>query len=187
MKNKNNFFINFSIGFFLIILLFSIYQGYFVFMRQMYPLKYADFVEQYSAQYGLPEEFVYAVIHCESGFRPDAYRNDTESSGLMQLLPGTFDWLQTKTGEQLPERDIFDPQTNIRYGCLYLSMNLESYGSLELAAAAYHAGGGNVDKWLADGEYSKDGVTLEHIPFGDTGRYVEKVMKTCKIYKNLYF
>jgi len=156
-------------------------------MRQLYPTKYEDFVGQYSAQYGLPEEFVYAVIHCESGFRPDAHRYDTGASGLMQILPGTFSWLQTKTGEQLPDENIFDPQTNIRYGCLYLSMNLEDYGSLELAAAAYHAGGGNVDKWLADGEYSKDGVTLEHIPFGDTGRYVEKVMKVCEMYKNLYF
>ena len=63
---------------------------------------------------------------------------------------------------------------------------MEKYESEELALAAYHAGTGNVDKWLKDSEYSDDGKTLKDIPFPSTKKYVTKVIETKKIYQKLY-
>ena len=44
-------------------------------------------------------------------------------------------------------------------------------GIQETALAGYNAGHGNVSKWLADEEKSKDGLTLDEIPYGETKSY----------------
>ena len=54
------------------------------------------------------------------------------------------------------------------------------------ALAAYNAGFNNVDNWLLDEEYSKDGECLDKIPFEETEKYVNKVKNNYKIYKFLY-
>lgn len=71
--------------------------------------------------------------------------------------------------------DIFDPETNIRLGCWYLSKLYKEFGKLDLVIAAYNGGSGNVKKWLENNEYSKDGENLHDIPFKQTSKYVEKV------------
>jgi len=165
---------------------FAVFRGYGAFTQEMYPLQYTAMVEKYAAENGLDPYFVYAVIRTESGFNPNACHENTNASGLMQLLPSTFAWLQSKTGETLAPGQIFDPETNIRYGTFYLGLHFQKYGSTELAAAAYHAGPGKVDEWLADGEYSNDGVSLQDIPFKDTRHYVGKINQAYEKYKKLY-
>lgn len=154
-------------------------------LKSLYPLRYAEFVEVYSEENNLSPFFVYAVIKCESGFDKDAVSN-ADARGLMQLLPTSFDWLMTKTGEELSEDMLFDPETSIKYGCLLYGMFIEEFGSEPETVAAYHAGPGNVRKWLKDERYSHDGKTLYEIPFSKTNAYVERVMKTKAIYEKLY-
>jgi len=77
------------------------------------------------------------------------------------------------------------PADNIRLGCWYLRYLLDRYENRENALAAYNAGPGNVDKWLADENYAKDG-RLTNIPFGETARYVERVAWAYGIYTELY-
>ncbi len=154
-------------------------------LKSLYPIHYADFVEVYSKQNNLSEFFVYAVIKCESNFDKDAV-SYADARGLMQLLPSSFEWLMTKTGEELSEEMMFDPETSIKYGCYLYGMFLEEFGSEREAVAAYHAGPGNVRKWLKDDRYSADGKTLYEIPFDNTKTYVERVMQTKEIYEKLY-
>ncbi len=156
------------------------------FRKTLYPIKYAEIVESACMEYGLEKSFVFAVIKCESGFKSDAV-SSAGAMGLMQIMPETFVWLKTKTGEQLSESSLFEPEVSIKYGCLFYSMLLEQFGSEEEAVAAYHAGAGNVEKWLADERYSEDGKTLTDIPFSSTAAYVRDVMKTMDIYEKLYF
>ena len=67
-------------------------------------------------------------------------------------------------------------------GCHLLGYLLEKYGGeLRFALAAYNAGSGRVDSWLADPEYF-DGEELT-IPFPETKNYVEKVLKAYEKYK----
>lgn len=154
--------------------------------KTLYPLKYEKYVATYCRKYNLEESFVFAVIKCESSFQSDAV-SSAGAMGLMQIMPDTFTWLKTKTGEDLPQKMLFDPETSIRYGCFLYSMFIEQFGTEAEAVAAYHAGPNNVKKWLEDENYSKDGKTLYDIPFSSTKAYVQNVMKTKDIYEKLYF
>lgn len=168
-----------------VFLIFVIFFASLNLARQLYPTKYSDFVESYTLEYNLQKSFVYAVIKCESGFDERAV-SSVGAKGLMQIMPETFLWLQGKTGEELSEEMLFDAETNIKYGSLLYSGLIKNFGDVKTAVAAYHAGWGNVKKWLSDKRYSKDGKTLYDIPFPSTKHYVERVMKTQKIYEKLY-
>lgn len=167
------------------LLLVTAYFGSLSMLKTLYPLRYDEFVESYTEEYNLKKSFVYAVIKCESNFQKDAV-SSVGAMGLMQIMPETFEWLQTKTGEELSEELLFDENTNIKYGCLFYELLLEKFKSKEAAIAAYHAGIGNVSKWLKNEKYSSDGVHLDEIPFASTKAYVERVIKTEQIYEKLY-
>ncbi|MBR6314829.1 MAG: transglycosylase SLT domain-containing protein, partial [Clostridia bacterium] len=55
-------------------------------LQSLYPQRYDDFVETYTAEHGLEKSFVYAVIKCESGFDPQAV-SPVGARGLMQIMP----------------------------------------------------------------------------------------------------
>lgn len=154
--------------------------------KKTYPRDYEPFVVKYSAEYGVPEKIVYAVIKVESNFNQNAV-SSAPAFGLMQLTEETFEWVSGKLKEKPSAFAIYDPSTNIRYGVWYLSYLYGRFDNWDVAFAAYNAGPGNVSKWLDDSEYSSDGVTLDHIPFKETRNYVEKVNKAIKIYENLYY
>ena len=70
----------------------------------------------------------------------------------------------------------------------YLSFLLDHYdGAEKLAVAAYNGGYANVDSWLEDARYSKDGMTLSDIPFAETKKYVERVEDAKSVYESLYY
>lgn len=154
-------------------------------LRGLYKPQYTLLVEKYAAENSLELSLVYGVMHTESGFNPDA-ESEVGALGLMQITPQTFQWLQTKTGEDLPDEALKDPETNIRYGCLFLGLLQEEFGTRQEILAAYHAGRGSVNSWLSQQEYSQDGKTLRKIPYSDTAHYVNKVERAYKIYSNLY-
>jgi len=54
-----------------------------------------------------------------------------------------------------------------------------------VALAAYNAGSGNVDKWIANGTINADGSNIENIPFKETNNYVRKIMRDYKIYSEM--
>lgn len=169
-----------------VLVIFSVaFTGTTLVLRGLYKPQYRAFAEKYAAENSLELALVYGVIHTESGFNPDA-ESEVGALGLMQITPQTFQWLQTKTGEDLPDETLKDPETNIRYGCLFLGLLQEEFGTTREILAAYHAGRGSVNGWLSDYEYSRDGATLDKIPYGDTAHYVKKVERAYKIYSNLY-
>lgn len=170
----------------LIVTVCVIYFGTVSILKILYPVDYAEFVEVYSKENMLSDSFVFAVIECESGFDKNAV-SSVGAKGLMQIMPETFFWLQSKTGESLSEEELFDPETSIKYGTYLYSILLKEFKNEETAVAAYHAGMGNVRKWLKDEKYSLDGETLTDIPFPSTKSYVHKVMKTKNIYEKLYY
>ena len=54
-----------------------------------HPVKYHEYVEKYAAMYEIPEEIVFAVIYCESGFDASAVSH-AGAVGLMQVMPDTL-------------------------------------------------------------------------------------------------
>ena len=154
-------------------------------LKTLYPHKYSDCVEKYSAQYGVDEDLIYAVIRTESSFRTDA-GSDAGAAGLMQIMPETFDWLCMRLGEQAQFSELYEPDTAIRFGTYLLHLLLEEFGDTRTALAAYHAGRGRVAEWLEDASVSPDGQTLENIPYRDTAHYVRKVERAVEMYTKIY-
>ncbi len=154
-----------------------------------YPLKYREEVEAASKKYGVDKYLIYAVIKTESNFDPKA-ESHAGAVGLMQLMPKTFEWLQTYYVNEDYENYTFDdmktPGLNIEYGANLLSVLLDMYESEDTALCAYNAGVGNVDKWLEDSSYSDDGKTFKYVPISETENYRHLVAQNKSCYKRLY-
>ncbi len=165
---------------------FALDFGLDTYHRAAYPLGYAELIDRYSEQYNLPPELVYSVVRTESHFRAGA-QSHVGARGLMQITYDTFEWIQMRTGDKEHTfDDMYDPETNVRYGTYLLAVLIEEFKNEDTAMAAYHAGRGQVTKWLQDKNYSADGQTLTHIPFDDTSAYVAKVRRTVLMYVELY-
>ena len=150
----------------------------------VFPYRFQDHVKAYAREFDLSESLVNAVIWCESRFRPNVV-SSAGACGLMQLAPATFKELTEELG--LPIHcDIFSPDANVRCGVLYLKKMLTLFPEESTALAAYNAGMGRVEEWLADSRYSHDGTTLHTIPFPETAHYVKKVLAVKSIYEKLY-
>lgn len=156
--------------------------------RALYPVRYADYIEEYSEQFVLDPYLVMSIIKAESNFDSDAV-SDKGAAGLMQITRPTAEWIAHKLelSDFSYEKDISDPELNICMGSYYIAYLVKMYeGDTELAIAAYNAGFNNVDNWLLKEEYSENGSTLDKIPFPETERYVNKVKNNYRIYKFLY-
>lgn len=156
------------------------------FYRYMFPMKYETIVADTSAELGVPETLIFAVIQVESGFDPEA-RSEVGARGLMQITEETFDWLRTKEDFGAPDmtfEDLDDPQVSIAYGTYFLKLLLEEFdGDIPTAMSAYHAGRGSVHSWLEQKKYSENGLTLDTIPKEDTAHYVQKVQRAMGVYE----
>ena len=159
------------------------------FDKYEYPQKYADAVEIASAEFGLPENLIYAVIKAESGFDEEAV-SSAGAMGLMQIMPSTYERdIQPNLGfSARGENALFNYMVNIRSGTYYLARLYKYCGDLETALAMYNAGIGNVSSWLKNREYSYDGKKLiaEKIPVWETRTYVARVMYYYERYNAIY-
>lgn len=152
-------------------------------LRRQFPLKYESTIVKYAGEYGLDPYFVCAMIDTESDFNEDAVSEDG-AQGLMQIMPETSEWIAGKLA--VSDYDIFDPDTNIMFGCWYLRFLKDRFsGEEQLMIAAYNAGHNKVEQWLAEG-YSKDGTKLDEIPYEETKKYVDKVTRAYEEYQKLY-
>ncbi|HML45118.1 MAG TPA: lytic transglycosylase domain-containing protein [Clostridia bacterium] len=154
--------------------------------KARHPFRYRSLVEDYAREQGLDPALVAAMILNESSFNPDA-ESRLGARGLMQLMPPTAEWVAGKLKEPYDFDRMYDPETNIRFGCWYLGYLSRKFdGDLVKMVAGYHAGGGAVDEWLANSAYSQDG-DLTDIPYEGTDRYVQKVMNAYEIYIKHYY
>lgn len=152
-------------------------------LRQQYPLQHEDLIVEYAGKYNLDPYFVAAMIDTESDF-DDAAVSPDGAQGLMQIMPETAEWIAQKL--EVTGYNMLDPETNIEFGCWYLNFLQNKFsGEEQLMMAGYNAGHNKVDEWLAEG-YSKDGLTLDEIPYAETKNYVDKVSRAYEQYKKLY-
>ena len=155
-----------------------------------YPLRYKDLIVRAADEFELEPWHVAAVVRCESSFDPNATSN-VGARGLMQIMPDTGEWLagKFKEAENFNPDSLYEPETNLKYGCWYLNWLMGRYNrDIVLVTSAYHAGHGTVDKWLADGAVSPDGQTIQPdaIPYSSTQTYVSRVLRAYEKYEELY-
>lgn len=156
-------------------------------IKILYPLHYKELIFKYAQDYDLDPYLVAAIIRTESKFYEKA-QSGKNARGLMQIAPITGEWASKELNvNEYDAEMLFIPDLNIMMGCWYLDrLRREFDNSLPLMLAAYNGGSGNVRKWLRDPRYSSDGIVLDHIPFDETKAYVDKVLKSYKIYNMIY-
>lgn len=96
---------------------------------------YGEAIAFAAARHGVDPKLLHALVVVESGYRPDA-RSPVGAGGLTQLMPAT-------AGE-LGVTDRFDVAQNLAGGADYLARQLNRFGDVRLALAAYNAGPGRV-------------------------------------------
>ena len=153
----------------------------------LYPFRYRDKVEEYSAQYNVDKYLAVSVMKVESNFTEGAI-SKSGAIGLMQIMPETAHWIAYKLDETPPTlNQLHDCDTNIKYGIWYLSeLEGEFFDNDVLALAAYNAGRGNVRHWIEEGNWQKNFSDVDKIPYSETRNYVKKVLACRAKYYELY-
>ncbi len=134
---------------------------------------------------------VYAVARQESEFVWHA-ASGAGAKGLMQLLPSTAASTAKRAGVAYDYvRLLVDPAFNTQLGAAFLGQVMEDVGgSRELAFAAYNAGPGRVQQWIAAYGDPRNGADLvdwvERIPFDETRDYVQRVSENLGVYRQRF-
>ncbi|MCM8731328.1 lytic transglycosylase domain-containing protein [Hephaestia sp. GCM10023244] len=130
---------------------------------------------------------IHAIARQESQFDRAAVSH-AGARGLMQLMPGTAREVANRIGlDYQPSSLTVDTDYNIQLGSTYFKRMYANYGSYPLAVAAYNAGPGNVNKWLAANGDPRTGAVdmiawIEAIPFTETRNYVQRVLENAVVY-----
>jgi len=149
-----------------------------------YPVPFRDVFGEYAKTQGLDEAWVLGLVRQESRFISDA-RSTAGAAGLMQIMPRTARYVASRIGLRNYAKSVTEVQTNVTLGTGYLKLVLDQLGHPVLASAAYNAGPGRARRWR-DAEKSLEGaIYAETIPFGETRRYVKKVMANSVFYGEL--
>ncbi len=98
-----------------------------------------DTIVTAAGRYGVPPDFALSVARIESSYNPAAL-SARGAIGVMQLMPATAAGLGVNP---------YDTDENIDGGVRYLRQMYDRFGDWALAAAAYNAGPGTLEKVLA--------------------------------------
>lgn len=149
------------------------------------PRAYANLVEAAAGRYGLDPNLLFAVMRVESVYQEHIV-SYAGAIGLAQIMPRTGTLIAHELGrEDFQTSDLLDPETNLEFAAWYLRSLIDRWdGHVALAIASYNGGPHNVRRWLRDysGDLTMDAF-LEHIPFGQTHRYVRRVLGHYRAYR----
>lgn len=106
---------------------------------------YTSYVAEAARRFSVPEDWIWAVMQIESRGERHAV-SPAGAMGLMQIMPATWTDLSARYGLG---SDPFDARTNILAGAAYLRAMWDRYGDLGATLAAYNAGPGRIDAYLA--------------------------------------
>lgn len=99
---------------------------------------------------GIDYRIAFAMIKCESGFRPDAVGDSGNSLGLMQIQQR---WHYARM-EKLGCGNLLDPYQNVTVGLDLFGDLLKHYGVVEHALMAYNGGSSYANRMIAEGRVS---------------------------------
>ena len=152
--------------------------------QALFPIPYAQTIHSWSRQRQINPLLVTSLIRQESRFEREI-RSSAGAVGLMQVMPGTGDWVAKQIN--LTDYSLTNPDDNVNLGTWYLDHTHEQYENDSLlAVASYNAGPGNVAKWVRRFGFSDPDVFVEQIPFPETKDYVESVFSNYWNYLRLY-
>jgi hypothetical protein len=96
------------------------------------------YINSAAQRFGVDPSLIRSVIQAESNGKPNA-TSHKGASGIMQVMPGTYEELRQKHGLGA---DRYDPQNNIMAGTAYLAQMQNQFGkdNLDHVLGGYNAG-----------------------------------------------
>jgi len=146
--------------------------------------RYAPLLGKTLEDNGLPRDLIYVAM-AESGFQTKA-KSYARAVGLWQFIPSTGRIYGLKIDWYIDERR--DPVKSTIAASKYLKKLYEDYGDWEIAAAAYNAGEGKVNRAIA--RYKTDNfwsLIKKRYLRSETRNYVPKIMALAILGKNLNY
>jgi hypothetical protein len=138
--------------------------------------KFFPIIEPILAKNGIPDDFKYLAL-AESGLQNVV--SPAGATGFWQIMSATGKEYGLEINSNVDERYHVEKSTEV--ACKYLKKSKEKFGSWTLAAAAYNAGSGGIQKYMgiqkADGYYD---LLLGE----ETGRYVFRILAIKEILSN---
>jgi soluble lytic murein transglycosylase len=152
--------------------------------QALFPFPFYQTIRDWSGKRQLNPLLVTSLIRQESRFEPEI-RSPAGALGLMQVMPGTGQWVADKI--QLKDYSLTNPDQNVNLGTWYLDYTHREYGNNSLlAVASYNAGPGNVAQWVKKYGLDDFDAFVEKIPFRETKGYVESVFGNYWNYLRIY-
>ena len=179
---------------FLLVVLLVVVGVTAVYMYSTYRVEYRDIVAEICNECGVSTSLIFAIMKNESAFNVNAL-SSKGAIGIMQIMPSTASWIvdnsDLRTKYNSMNIDLFDAKCNIDIGVHYVEYLMKKYDNDTIkVVAAYNAGEGNVDTWIAQKVQNMNAThtefNMEDIRFEETRNYVAKVLKSRYYYEKLY-
>lgn len=154
-------------------------------LKLLFPLSFPSEVEVSGRQNAVDPLLLQALIREESRFNQLA-GSHAGALGLGQIIPETGEDIARRMG--LENYELFRPRDNISMSAYYLAYLQTRFSTIWETLAAYNAGQGRVDRWIADLPVDLlPGYLLQpFIPFEETRNYTRRVIESWMIYRVLY-
>ncbi|HMQ11376.1 MAG TPA: transglycosylase SLT domain-containing protein [Oligoflexia bacterium] len=153
-------------------------------ISSVFPKQYSQQITSTAKNLNLSNELVLAIIKQESAFNPKA-KSPAGAYGLMQLMPNTakqfFKLIEQE--KSFDEKFLYEPETNIKLGKLYLQKLIQDYDdNLIYIASNYNAGANPLKTWRSRWNSLDEDLFIEMIPYKETRNYVKLVLRNYYFY-----
>lgn len=138
--------------------------------------KYFPVIEPILSKNGIPDDFKYLAV-AESGLQNVV--SHAGATGFWQIMKATGREYGLEINANVDERYHLEKSTEV--ACRYLQKYKDKYGSWTLAAAAYNAGPGSINKFMGI-QQANDYYDL--LLGEETGRYVFRILAIKEILSN---
>jgi len=138
--------------------------------------KYFPIIEPILKEHGVPDDFKYLAV-IESGLTNAV--SPAGARGFWQIMPATGKEFGLEINQNVDERYHLEMSTHV--ACEYLKQSKNKFGSWTLAAAAYNAGNGGINKQL---NLQKVDNYYDLLLGEETGRYMFRIIALKEIINN---
>src|SRR5690606_1728342 len=138
--------------------------------------KFFPIIEPILAKNGIPDDFKYLAL-AESGLQNVV--SPVGATGFWQIMPATGKEYGLEVNKNVDERYHVEKSTEV--ACRYLKKSKERFGSWTMAAAAYNAGAGGIQKFMG---IQKVDTYYDLLLGEETGRYVFRILAIKEILSN---
>jgi len=157
-------------------------------LKERFPIAWQTYFQRYGQGKAIQTTFAMAIARQESAWNPKI-QSPVGATGLMQVMPGTANHTvkMYEISDYTNSSQLLDPEMNIQIGMQYLDYVYRQFDNNRiLAAGAYNAGPGRINRWLSSSQGRLDPVAfIETIPFSETRNYVKNVLSYDAYYRYL--